>query len=213
MIIIPVANCQDFKSLKKRILQIKNFGSAWAHIDIIDGKFAKTLTWSNPEDLNEIKNQIKNLQIEVHLMVERPEDVLESWLKMGVKRVIVHVEAISHFEFLKNKCKEFNVEFGIALKASTPVAEFLPYLEEVGFAQVLAVEAGPSGQEFQESAIEKVKALKLRAPNILVEVDGGINPKTAKLAVEAGADIVASSSYIFGSRNPEKTYKELVGIS
>ncbi|MDI6821178.1 MAG: ribulose-phosphate 3-epimerase [Patescibacteria group bacterium] len=213
MVIIPVANCPDFKCVKKRISQIKEMGSAWVHIDITDNKFTETVTWSEPNDLLKIKNELSGLNIEVHLMIERPEDVLESWLKAGVKRVIVHVEAVNNFEFLKSKCREAQVGLMLALKPTTPISEIYPYFDELEFVQILAVMPGPSGQAFDDCVLEKIRTVKQRASNIVIEVDGGINLETAKSSIEVGAEIITSGSYIFGSRNPEKAYKELTGIS
>ena len=91
-LVIPVINCPDFRTAKERIEKAAEF-SDWFHLDVADGKFTTHISWGDPEEL-------RNLNFEVHLMVEAPEKVIEDWLKAGAKRVIVHLQALTYLRFL-----------------------------------------------------------------------------------------------------------------
>ena len=153
------------------------------------------------------------LHFEVHLMIEDPEKAVEHWFKAGAERVIVHLEAMRDPHFVLETAKKSAGEVMLAINPSTPVDALVPYLNPPagGFSgfQILAVSPGPSGQEFNENVLEKIKFLRERAPNAIIEVDGGINPETAKLAKEAGANILVSTSYIMDSPDPKGAYEEL----
>lgn len=215
MIVIPVINCPNFDCVKKRLGQVKALESDWVHIDIADGKFAPVKTWNNSEEFSKLLTTHYKLRfnIEVHLMVECPEKVFESWLATGAKRIIVHLESFHGRERELNKifekCAEYDAEVMLAIVPKTPTEELISYLDSLLFAQILAVPPGFSGQHFQESALQKIRFLRERAPELTIEVDGGMNPKTAKLVRDAGADIIAAASFIFKSENPNKAYEKL----
>jgi len=218
MQVIPVINCLDFGCVKKRLAQVGEIGSDWAHIDVSDGKFAPVKTWNSPEGFFKLLTTHHQLQtnFEIHLMVEHPEDVFEDWLKVGVKRIIIHVESLRGREgklnLILEKCSEENVEVMLAIRPETKPEELMPFLDALLFVQVLAVKPGFAGQRFDESAIQKIIFLRELFPDITIEVDGGMNPETAKLAREAGANIVVSASYIFESPNPQAAYELLLNL-
>ena len=216
MEVIPAINCLDFDCVRQRLDQIKELDSNWAHLDVVDGKFASVKTWNNPKEL--IRLQVN---LEIHLMIENPEAVIEDWFKAGAKRIIIHLEAVNQ-EQLQNCIKtanEFNGEIGLAINPNTPIEELLPFISEnqpnisenqrIKFVQILGVNPGWAGQEFQPQVIEKIKLLRDQAPNVKIEADGGMNLETAKLVEKAGADIVVSASYIFNNSNPQKAYASL----
>ena len=120
MAIIPAINEVNFEEIKKKVLLVQSFGSKWAHLDVADGKFTKNVLWNNPEELK-VESEKWKVKIEVHLMVESPEDVLEEWLKTGIKRIFVHYESIKDFELLKDKCGAAGVELGLAIGPHIPV--------------------------------------------------------------------------------------------
>jgi len=144
-------------------------------------------------------------------MVEEPEEVIKAWFQGGAKRVIVHLETISNPDFLLDVADEYGGEVMLAIAPSTPVDLLLPHTNSFRYFQILAVSPGPAGQKFKMEILEKIRFLRQMAPDAKIEVDGGITPETARLAKIAGADIVASASYIFGSKNPKQAYEELNG--
>ena len=207
MFVIPAINEIEFLEVLKKIKIAKTF-SSWVHLDIVDGKFAKNKTWSNPLELSAVSHQL-SANIEAHLMVETPEAVIKDWVAAGAKRIIFHLEAMNGNEA---PIPENNVEIGISINPETPVEDIVPYLKDFKFVQILAVKPGLAGQKFDEKVLEKIKFLKKYDPNVIIEVDGGLNLETAKLVRGAGADIIVSASYIWGSPNPQKAYEEFLKI-
>lgn len=216
MQVIPAINCSGFECVKKRLAQIEELGGDWAHIDIADGRFAPTKTWNNPQEVSYFTSRFPHLNIEVHLMVQNPETVVESWLRVGTKRIIVHLESFRDREeklsSIFEMCAGRDAEAMLAINPETPVEGIFPYLDSLLFVQVLAVSPGPAGQKFNESVIQKIEVLRERAPNVLIEVDGGMNPETARLVRSAGADIIVSGSYIFDSEKPAAAYETLLNL-
>jgi len=207
MFVIPVINEAEFGEVLKKIKIAAKF-SPWLHFDIADGKFTNHKTWDNPKDLVNLKSNI-----EIHLMVENPEIVVKDWVEAGVKRIIFHLEAINIWKFNFHREVELpKIEIGVAINPETPAENLTPYLKEIKFVQILAVKPGPGGQKFQPAVLEKIKFLKKNYPDVIIEVDGGINLENAKLAKEAGTDIIVSASYIFGSSDPRKAYQALTAI-
>lgn len=229
MKIIPAINCGNFECVKEKLKKSAEF-SDWAQIDIADGKFTVHKTWNNPSELN------FKLNLEIHLMVENPQDAIDNWLKAfrqnsgqaGAKRIIVHFETIKDsaaknpendlsdiLNFILEKTGAENIEIGLAIAPKISVEEIIPYLNKINFIQVLTVDPGLAGQKFQPQILDKIKFLKSlggKHQDIVVEVDGGINPETAKLCQEAGADIAVAASYIWDSENPKAAFEELSAI-
>lgn len=233
MEIIPAVNCENFECVKEKLQKSAEF-SDWAQIDIADGKFTPHKTWNNPGDLiTHAYRQAGNyrlpiINLELHLMVENPQDVIDDWMKTGAKRIIVHFESLAKaadknplndlsdiLNFILGKCASENIEVGLALTPKTPVEKIISYLDKINFIQILAVEPGLAGQKLQPQVLDKIKFLKNldgKFADIIIEVDGGINLETAKLCKEAGADILAVASYIWDSQNPKAAFEELAKI-
>lgn len=174
-----------------------------------DGVFTASPTWNNLEEFSFLTSELPMLHFEVHLMAVNPEQAIEGWLKNGAERVIVHLEAMSNPHLILEKVKEADGEVMLAINPGTSADGLLPYLNSFSAFQILAVPPGPSNQKFDERALEKIKFLRERAPNAIIEVDGGINPETAKLAKEARANILVSTSYIMDSPDPASAFQRL----
>lgn len=210
--VIPAINCgyKDFECVKDKVKKAEGF-SKWIHLDVADGVFTFNKTWNNSDEWATLKT---NLDLEVHLMVAHPERILESWLKAGAKRAIVHIEAIdkkSAVEIL-DIAKKYNAEVMLSLNPETTVHSAEEYFKLFCEFQVLAVIPGIAGQKFLPLVLNKVRFLRGQLPDAKIEVDGGITLETARLAKEAGADIVVSASYIFGNQIPEEAFRELSKI-
>ena len=244
MTVIPAINAPDFKTAKKQIEEAAEF-SDWIHIDVTDGVFSPAILWGSPEELKNLVSELQFWEVEppmevqppyfeVHLMVSNPEGVIDAWLRTGVvKRVIVHLEAMTDSVYILAKCKKYGVEAMLAINPGTEVERLLAHKDDFDKFQVLAVQPGWAGQKFDKKMIDKIKFIRQNMPDAtphitssdklgeaprsyvwgaIIEVDGGINPETAKLCKKAGADIVVSASYIFGSKNPKKAYEELASL-
>ncbi|MEE8131899.1 MAG: ribulose-phosphate 3-epimerase [Candidatus Paceibacterota bacterium] len=213
MQIIPAINCSDFNCVKEKLEKVAEF-SDWVQLDIADGKFTNYKTWSKTEELQELRSknyELGKLNLEIHLMIEEPEKVVGDWVKAGVKRIIVHLEAIDS-GFIIHDSRFKNIEIGLAINPDTPVEKLVPYLDGIKFVQILAVNPGLAGQKFQPNVLDKIKFLKENYPDVKIEVDGGINLETAKLCKDAGADIVVSASYIWNSDNPKEAFEKLKNL-
>lgn len=210
MKIIPAINCKDFKCVKAQIEKVAEFlpKNGWIQIDVSDGKFTKAKTYNNAKRVMQIAKR-SSLKLEVHLMVNNPKAYADKWLKAGADRVIVHIESILTRPGLVSKFG-FRKEIGLAIKPETEIKKLFPYLDKIKFIQLLAVKPGYSGQRFNKHTVNKIKFLKKNYPKAVVEIDGGINPKTVQIIKKAGADIAASASYIFDSQNSKEAYKKLL---
>ena len=195
------------------IYNLEVAGANYFHIDVMDGKFVKNNTIENMREYTEYIKQITNTKIEVHLMVEDVEAYSKAYIDMGVNSIIFHIESLKNeTEILKliSFIKQNNVQVGLTLNPKTPIEKIYPYLSYLHKVLIMSVEPGEGGQKFIPEAIEKIQKLNIFAYengyDIDIEVDGGINDKTAKKVIEVGANIVVAGSYITNSEN----YKEAI---
>jgi len=216
---IPVINChhKDFACAERKVRLAEGFAT-WVHVDVADGAFTFNKSWDDPGQWASLKTPLK---LEVHLMVEKPEEVLGAWLDAGAKRVIFHLEAVreSHpkdtpatIAHIMDECAKRNVEVMLATNPETPNEMLEPYLNDFNAFQVLAVYPGPAGQPFLPMVLDKIEFLRAANPNARIEVDGGIVPETARRVKDAGADVVVAGTCIFTSADPKAAYEELVRI-
>ncbi len=210
MEVIPVINCLDRRCVEERVAAAKRFlpPGHFLHVDVADGVFTFHRTWNDAGGWRALDIPFP---LEVHLMVERPEEWIAPWLAAGAKRFIVHAETVDEdaLKQIKKQCDASGAEVMLSSNPETPVEDLAPYLDSVSRFQILAVNPGLAGQKFLPLSLEKVKWLKEALPHAILEVDGGITPETAREAKSAGADIIVSASYIFGSKDPGQAYKEL----
>jgi len=221
--IIPTILVKNFKEVKERIKQVKRFVN-WIHLDIMDGIFVNNKTWpyteGNIKDLKEISAcgrssagwKIKT-KIEVHLMVEKPENVIDKWLEV-VDRVIIHNESKANnknivIQKLIKKVHKKNKQIGLAINPETPINSIIPFLKKLDLVLIMTVKPGWGGQKFQEKTLEKIKDLRKIWPNHDIAIDGGINPKSAKNAIQSGANIICSGTYIFENKDIKKAINNL----
>lgn len=197
--IIPAILARNITEVQEKIKLVQDHVQ-WVHLDIMDGKFVPNTTWNNPTELMHMRLPLK---VEVHLMVEKPEDVYLDWILAGAARIIWHWEATDkHTEIARDICRR-GVQAGIALNPGTP-ADVLNHLliSEINMVLVMANAPGFGGQEFREETLEKIKTLRACWPEGIIGVDIGVNPETAPKAVVAGANVLVAGSYIFGVEDP-----------
>lgn len=211
MEIIPTVNCGDFECVKRRIEAVKELGAGWAQIDVSEKDFCGFENWNEPERFaEEIGKENLNFYFEVHLMVKKPLEHARRWLEAGADRIIAHAESEFDFGEMLSLCREHGAELMMAILPETPAEKILPYLKETNLVQLLAVSAGPSGQEFKEEIFSKINSLLESSPGVIIEVDGGVDDKVIKKLQRSGVEMVAVGSYIFGSPNQEEKYKALL---
>lgn len=217
MEVIPAINCGDEACVKKHLEMLKDIPAEWVHFDVSDGKFTPAKTWDVPERFFEVQPPMEveplKRKVEVHLMVERPEEYVERWVGVGARRVIVHIETISgRSDLPKEVGPQVGVQVGLALRLETPVEQVFSYLDKVRFVQLLAVRPGFSGQKFDERILDKVRALRAKDPHVIIEVDGGISLEVAARAKEVGANVIVSSSFIWNHVSPREAFLSLKKI-
>lgn len=216
MQVIPGIEGADADSVRAQYEKVKDLNpEGWIHFDVTDGKFSPAMNWGSPEGLKTLVTSNRSLvtKVELHLMVEDAEKVLGDWLNTKIlKRVVVHLEAMSDPVFVVAKCKEYGVEPVLAIKPETEIERVFAHKDDFRSFQVLAVNPGWSGQKFDEKVLAKIHWLKEKIPNVIIEIDGGVNPEVAKKCYDAGASVLISTSYIQKSSDPKKAYEELANI-
>lgn len=176
------------------------YGADMYHLDVIDGKFAKHKT-INYEYFEQLREK-SPLLFDCHLMVMEPQKIINKYIKSPVNIISVHYESFEDKEIMiktLKKIKKANKLAGLAIDLNTEIEVIDPYIKYLDLVLILAVKAGKGGQEFDKSAINKIKYVKKLNPEILVEVDGGINAKTAPACLKAGADILSVGSYVYNN--------------
>jgi ribulose-phosphate 3-epimerase len=213
MKVIPVINCPDVACVQKKIAIAKTFlpEGDMLHLDVTDGSFAVQKTWADPMEWVRLRVPFP---LEVHLMVDHPELYVDDWLVAGARRLIVHAESLTpqSMNEILSVAGRYHVEVMLSSKPESDGEDILPYLKHFHSFQVLAVRPGPAGQEFLPFACEKIRFLREELPDAIIEVDGGMNPETARRVKDIGADTIVSSSYIFNAADPKKAYEALCAI-
>lgn len=170
----------------------------WLQIDVMDGHFVPSLSFGAP-----VARCIKtSLPLDIHLMVENPEDRIEEFLALGAKHITFHAEAIPdtvNREALIAAIRDGGATAGIALNPGTSTEAIDDVVSNVDLVLVMSVEPGFSGQTFIPSVLEKVKQLRSRSPELMIQMDGGIDAATARLCREAGATNLVAASAIFSA--------------
>ncbi len=197
--IIPGILEKEWSSLEGKLLLAAPHVE-WVQIDIADNTLVPNTTFMDFEKFApaNLLRQLEHLSLEAHLMVANPEKYIKPLADAGFKRLIAHVESHDPRLFLE-QAKHEQVEVGMAIDGPTEFEQVEPFLDQVDVVLVMTIEAGFSGQEFMLETVEKIKLIHQNFPDLPIEVDGGINQKTAQIATEAGATRLVSTSYIFNN--------------
>ena len=200
-IISPSILSADFVNLERDMNVLKTSGAPWAHVDVMDGIFVPNITIGIP--VVAALRKCTDLVLDVHLMIDRPVRYVEDFVKAGADYVTIHVEADQPQNTLEalDKIHAMGAKAGIVLKPKTPVEAAIPYLEKCDMILVMTVEPGFGGQSFMGDMMPKVTQLREWMndvnPDCLIEVDGGVDLKTAPICKEAGAQVLVSGSAYF----------------
>jgi len=197
--IAPSILSADFSKLGSEIKNLEDAGADLIHIDVMDGHFVPNIT-IGPEVVNKLRNYT-SLPFDVHLMISPVDNFIKDFADAGADIITIHPEATTDLKSSINKIKSFNKKIGVSLNPETPVDKALPFLDIIDLVLVMSVNPGFGGQKFIKNTITKVKILRKtideKKLKTQIEIDGGINFETAKIAKEAGVDILVSGTTIF----------------
>lgn len=201
--IAPSILSANFARLGDDIKDVERGGADYIHVDVMDGHFVPNIT-IGPLIVEAIR-PITKLPLDVHLMIENPDQYIEAFAKAGADIITVHVEACTHLHRIIQQIKAQGVKAGVVLNPHTPVSMIQHVLEEIDLVLLMTVNPGFGGQSFIHSVIPKIKQvasmIEERKLQVEIEVDGGVNSETAKLCIEAGANVLVAGSAIYNQQD------------
>lgn len=209
--LVPAILAYNVNDFKEKLSFFEKYFNL-IQIDFADGKLVKNKNFYNLDKIKKIRTKAN---YELHLMVANPKKVIKEWINYkNVKRIIIHYES-----FQKNKIKIYEliediknkkIEIGIAFNPSTTVSKILEFLHDIDLILVMGVNPGKSGQEFDESSIDKIKIIRKHYPKLNIAVDGGIDEKNVKRILKAGANVIDSASMLLNYQDNSKGLKTLI---
>lgn len=210
-ILAPSMLSADFGNLQKDVEMINRSEADWFHLDIMDGVFVPNISFGFPV-VKFIKKYAKK-PLDVHLMIVQPERYIIEWQKAGADILTVHYEACTHLHRTVQEIKAAGMKAGVSLNPHTPVSLLKDILPDLDMVLIMSVNPGFGGQSFIPQSLSKIAELRQMAnatnPNLIIQVDGGVDTKNYKDVLLAGANALVAGSAVFGAENPEEVIKVL----
>ena len=199
----------DFARLEQECKSLEKSGADWIHCDVMDGNFVPNLTFGMPIVKSICKCVV--LPLDVHLMIDRPERYVEQFAEAGANLITIHQEASDDVAGCLKLIRSCGKQAGISIKPNTPVEVLEPFRGMFDMILIMSVEPGFGGQEFIESSVDKIRQARKLFPDVLIEVDGGINKSTAKRVIDAGVDVIVAGSAIMSAADKKAAIAEIRG--
>ena len=204
-IVAPSLLAADFTRLGEEIEMINRSDADWLHVDVMDGVFVPNISFAAPV-IKPLK-QLSKKPFDVHLMIIDPDRYLDYFKGLGADVLTVHYEACDHLHRTVSAIKDLGMKAGVSLNPHTPVTLLEDILADVDLVLIMSVNPGFGGQKFIERTYEKVRKLRAMAdelnPDLIIEIDGGVNLENASKLTEAGANALVAGNSVFKAENPE----------
>jgi ribulose-phosphate 3-epimerase len=221
--VVPAIIPHTKEQLEEEIKKVVGF-SDLVQIDISDGVFVPVKSWPYNGHDTDFFEALKTeeigwpkweeLEFEIHLMIKNPEETLLDWIHTGASSIVAHIEATENFQKVIDLCREHAVSVGVAIKPATDIARLEPFTSQVDFIQVMGSDmVGKHGVALDDTAVEKIRALRGLYPERIIAIDIGVNEETAEILVQAGANKLISGGAILEADDPEEVYSQLEAIN
>ncbi|MFT4736496.1 MAG: ribulose-phosphate 3-epimerase [Cyclobacteriaceae bacterium] len=214
ILVSPSILAADFANLASEVKRLNASTADYIHIDIMDGLFVPNISFGFP--VTDAINRHSTKPLDFHLMIERPDDYLQQCVDTGADIITVHWEACRHLHRTIDVIKKLGAKAGVAINPHTPISSLESILPDLDVVLVMSVNPGFGGQSFIASTVDRVAKLKMMSdvlnPNIIIEIDGGVNLENGNELVAAGANMLVAGSFVFKSNDLSATIADLQAL-
>ena len=212
--IAPSILSADFSKLGEEVIKLHDAGADFIHIDVMDGEFVPNISFGMPV-IKAIRNKTDKV-FDVHLMINNPQRYIDDFIEAGADIITLHYESEKHLDRAIQYIKSKGIKAAVALNPATPTVVLKNIIGSLDMVLIMSVNPGFGGQKFIPYSLDKIKevkemAIKANNPDILIQVDGGVDRSNVKGVIEAGANVIVAGSAVFGDGNIEENIKALRG--